>query len=315
METRLSDAEKVFIIKGAEQNMRSDGRPCSAYRHITIETDVLATCTSSAHVRIGQTDVLVGVKADIGAPAASRPDQGRIEFSVDCSANASPQFEGRGGEDTARVACAHLTDAYAHSKLDLSCLGNLMVESTQATAATVADGNERMDVTTDTVSSKITPSSSVQQRCWVLNVDALILRYGGNLADALSIAAKAALVQVTLPKVTIDSIDDGTRTRKLQVDIDKTAAPVKLHTQIIANAPLLVSAYKLGGAVLVDPSEQEELCSKCAVVCGVTPAGAYCALSQTGDGSLQTDSLMMCVHTAGAAAAAVHEQFNAQMIS
>ena len=46
-----------------------------------------------------ETDVLVGIRADIGAPLAKAPDQGVIIFSVDCTASASPEFEGRGAEE------------------------------------------------------------------------------------------------------------------------------------------------------------------------------------------------------------------------
>ena len=34
----LSDAEKVFLIHGVEQNLRADGRPCHAYRNVVVET-------------------------------------------------------------------------------------------------------------------------------------------------------------------------------------------------------------------------------------------------------------------------------------
>jgi len=37
---------------------------------------------------------------------------GRIEFFVDCSANATPEFEGRGGEDLALEIAQTLSHAY-----------------------------------------------------------------------------------------------------------------------------------------------------------------------------------------------------------
>ena len=163
-------------------------RSCNAYRHITVETDVLATCTSSAHVVLGQTDVLVGVKAEI--VSATGAGDGRLEFSVDCSANAAPQFEGRGGEDVARAVCAQLAEAYAHSQLRLTALGNLVIE-----AAVEGKKNDEEESTQ--------PRRPLDQRCWLLTVDALVLKYGGNLADALSLAAKTALALAKVPKVVI----------------------------------------------------------------------------------------------------------------
>lgn len=43
----------------------------------------------------------MSVKSELDAPTKDKPDQGRIEFFIDFSANADPEFEGRGGEDFA----------------------------------------------------------------------------------------------------------------------------------------------------------------------------------------------------------------------
>ena len=48
----------------------------------------------SAHLRLANTDILVGVKAELDLERTGKT----IEFFVDCSANATPDFEGRGGE-------------------------------------------------------------------------------------------------------------------------------------------------------------------------------------------------------------------------
>merc|ERR1711962_841984 len=65
-----------------------------------METDCIATTNGSARIRLGSTELLVGVKAELEKPAISDPKKGRVEFNVDCSPNATPMFEGRrGGED------------------------------------------------------------------------------------------------------------------------------------------------------------------------------------------------------------------------
>ncbi|KAF6099255.1 exosome component 7 [Phyllostomus discolor] len=35
----------------------------------------------------------------MGTPKLEKPNEGYLEFFVDCSANATPEFEGRGGDD------------------------------------------------------------------------------------------------------------------------------------------------------------------------------------------------------------------------
>ena len=60
---------------------------------------MIETTNGSARVRIGATEILVGVKAELEKPDMARPDEGKLEFNVDCSPNATPMFEGRrGGE-------------------------------------------------------------------------------------------------------------------------------------------------------------------------------------------------------------------------
>lgn len=116
----------------------------------------------------------------------------------------------------------------------------------------------------------------MEQRCWQLFVDALILRHGGNLTDVLSIACKAALTQVVLPKTTVERcnqhsgmhaipssslyrMEEGGRGRKLHVSVDKGAPPVRIYEEIMRDAPLLITAHRLGAATLIDPTEQEEV--------------------------------------------------------
>nr|XP_016853348.1 PREDICTED: exosome complex component RRP42 [Anolis carolinensis] len=95
----LCQAEKVYIIHGVQEDLRVDGRGCEDYRCIEVETDVVSNTSGSARVKLGHTDILVGVKAEMGVPKLDRPNEGFLEFFVDCSANATPEFEGRGGEE------------------------------------------------------------------------------------------------------------------------------------------------------------------------------------------------------------------------
>lgn len=64
------------------------------YRPIILETDLINNTSGSARIRLGNTDILVGIKVEIDSPTADIPDCGRLQFFVDCSANATPEFEG-----------------------------------------------------------------------------------------------------------------------------------------------------------------------------------------------------------------------------
>ena len=68
---RISENERQFIIDGIEANVRDDGRGRTDFRPISVETGVILQAASSARVKLGDTEVLVGVKVDIGQPTAT----------------------------------------------------------------------------------------------------------------------------------------------------------------------------------------------------------------------------------------------------
>jgi len=169
----LSEAEKVYVVHGVSEDVRVDGRTRRDVRPATsLETDIVTHASGSAHLRLANTDVLVGVKAELDTPLSDHPDRGRIEFFVDCSANATPEFEGRGGQALADSLSSTLGRAY--NTFDTRCL--CLLKGSQ---------------------------------CWVLYVDILILECGGNLSDAVSMAVKAALYTTLVPKVTVTAVDGG----------------------------------------------------------------------------------------------------------
>ena len=119
----LSESEKTFICHGVEDNFRTDGRARGDVRPLVLETGVVSHASGSCHLRLANTDILVGVKTELETPDPGAPDQGRIEFFVDCSANATPSFEGRGGESLATAISGVLSRAYSSREvLDLSSL-------------------------------------------------------------------------------------------------------------------------------------------------------------------------------------------------
>uniref|UniRef100_A0A6I8NSE3 Ribosomal RNA-processing protein 42 n=1 Tax=Ornithorhynchus anatinus TaxID=9258 RepID=A0A6I8NSE3_ORNAN len=155
----LSEAEKVYIVHGVQEDLRVDGRSCEDYRCAEVETDVVSNTSGSARVKLGHTDILVGVKAEMGTPKLEKPKEGFLEFFVDCSANAAPEFEGRGGDELGTEIANTLYRIFNNkSSIDLESL-----------------------------------CISPREHCWVLYVDVLLLECGGNLFDAISIAVKAAL--------------------------------------------------------------------------------------------------------------------------
>lgn len=103
-----------------------------------LETGIVSNASGSARLRLANTDILVGetytwnfcfillfilkstfdkgIKTEIDTPYQEKHDEGKIEFFIDCSANATPEFEGRGGEELALEISNTLQKAYQSSK-------------------------------------------------------------------------------------------------------------------------------------------------------------------------------------------------------
>lgn len=58
----LSAAEREYITQGVEQNIRNDGRKREDFRAIELQLGVIAQASGSARLKLGNTDVIVGVK-------------------------------------------------------------------------------------------------------------------------------------------------------------------------------------------------------------------------------------------------------------
>ena len=48
----LSSFERRFIVKGVEQDFRSDGRSCQDYRYFEVETGIVSNTSGSARLRL-----------------------------------------------------------------------------------------------------------------------------------------------------------------------------------------------------------------------------------------------------------------------
>ncbi|XP_018304213.1 exosome complex exonuclease RRP42 isoform X2 [Mycetomoellerius zeteki] len=234
-------------------NLRNDGRSRYQYRPIEIESKLMKHTHGSARLRIGNiTDVLVGVKLEIDTPFAERPDEGKLEFFVDCSANATPAFEGKGGDDLATEISNVLSMAYqTPDAFDLKQLC-------------------------------IIP----HQKCWKMYVDILILQCGGNLFDAVGAAVKAALYNTEIPRVITATLDGG------EPDIQVSDDPYDCIKLDVTNYPVVLTVCKIGDNFVIDPTSEEESCSTASILMSVMPNGKVTSVVKLGYGSLLPNTLI-----------------------
>lgn len=89
----VPEITKESIINLAVNDKREDGRELDEYRDISIETDVISKAEGSARVKIGDTQVIVGIKPQIGAPFPDTPDLGVLMTNCEMLPMADPTFE------------------------------------------------------------------------------------------------------------------------------------------------------------------------------------------------------------------------------
>ena len=101
----VPEITKESIINLAVNDKREDGRELDEYRDISIETDVISKAEGSARVKIGDTQVIVGIKPQIGAPFPDTPDLGVLMTNCEMLPMADPTFEpGPPSEDSIELA-------------------------------------------------------------------------------------------------------------------------------------------------------------------------------------------------------------------
>src|SRR3989338_6019489 len=84
---------KPYMTELLAKGKREDGRKPFDYRDIKIETGIIARANGSARVLIGKTEVLVGVKLDVGVPFPDSPESGVLMVNAELLPLASPSFE------------------------------------------------------------------------------------------------------------------------------------------------------------------------------------------------------------------------------
>jgi exosome complex component RRP42 len=149
-----------LIAKGK----RLDGRGITDYREIQIEPGVVERAEGSARVILGKTEVLAGIKIEVGTPYPDTPDEGVLTVNAELVPLASPSFEpGPPNEQAIELA-------------------------------RVVDRGIRESKAIDLKKLCIKPSKKV----FIVFVDVYVLNHDGNLIDASALAALTALLNTKM---------------------------------------------------------------------------------------------------------------------
>ncbi len=152
-----------------DKGERLDGRKFNEFRkEIVVEYGISPkSAEGSARVKIGNTEVVAGVKFELIKPYPDEPDKGTIMAGVELLPLSSPEFES-GPPDIKAVELARA----------------------------VVDRGLRESGAIDFKSLCIKKS----EKAWVIVIDVYSINDDGNLADAMGLCALAALKDAKFPK-------------------------------------------------------------------------------------------------------------------
>ncbi|KAL4361089.1 hypothetical protein GQ457_04G006730 [Hibiscus cannabinus] len=259
----LSAGEKHFIQGGIAQDLRLDGRKRLTYRPIYVETGIIPQAHGSARVRLGATDVIASVKAELGKPSALQPDKAKIAIYVDCSPTAAPMFEGRGGEELSTELSVALERCLLGGKSGAGA-------GIDPTSLVVVEGKV----------------------CWDLYIDGLVISSDGNLLDALAAAIKAALSNTGIPKVDVAAEATGDEQPEVNISDEEF---LQFDTTGI---PVIVTLTKVGKHYIVDATSEEESQMSSAVSISVNRKGHVCGLTKRGGAGLDPSIILDMISVA-----------------
>lgn len=235
---------KEYIQEIIGKGFRLDGRKFDEYRKpVEIEYGVSAkSAEGSARVKIGDTEVVAGVKLEVGKPFPDKPDEGTIMVNVELTPLASSMFES-GPPDIESIELARVVDrGLRESKaIDFKKL-------------CVKEGEE----------------------VWLIFIDIYPINDNGNLFDACSLAALAALMDTKFP-----GYEDG----MVKYD-EKTKKQLELE-----NLPLECTVWKIRNSYLIDPVIDEEYAADARLTVAIREDGKIAAMQKGGESSLTIENV------------------------
>lgn len=240
------NAEKV--ISEIKKGNRFGGRKLDEYRPLKVENDISKNAEGSAKVTLGETQVLAGLKIITGEPYPDSPDEGTISVGMELLPLASPDFE----------------------------VGPPREESIELSR--VIDRGIRESKMIDFKKLCVTEGELV----WIAFIDMYAMNHAGNLFDAGSLGALAALKHTKLPK-----IEDGKIVPK------EYAGQLKLEK----NASLCTFA-KIGNTLVLDPDLAEEKAASARFSVATTDDGYISAFQKGLPGTFTEDEITQAIEIA-----------------
>lgn len=233
----VTEIQRNYIHNLLEKGKRIDDRGFNEYREIKIEKNVIKVAEGSARVKIGNTDIMAGVKISVGEPFPDTPNLGVLTTNAELIPMASPEFEsGPPGQDAVELARVVDRGIRGSEAIDLEKL-------------CIVEG----------------------EKVWIVFIDIHVLDFDGNLFDASSLGAMAALCSTTVPA------------EKFEIS-ENIRLPIKQY-------PITCTFAKIGDTIIVDPNFDEETIAKARLTVTTDNEGNIRAMQKGLSGSFCFDDL------------------------
>jgi exosome complex component RRP42 len=242
----IAKIKQKQIAQLIDKGKRLDERELTEYREIKVEQGTMERAEGSARVRIGKTDVVVGIKIEMGEPFPDTPNEGVLTVNAELVPLASPGYE-PGPPDENSIELARIVDrGIRESKM------------------------------IDTEKLCIEPGKKV----FVVFVDVYVLNHDGNLIDTAALAAVAALLNTKMANYEIEDGEVKTKQGYMQLPIrqhpitvtcakigDKLVVDPQLEEEQVMNARLSMAidddgdicAIQKGGTGYFTPEQVVEV--------------------------------------------------------
>jgi exosome complex component RRP42 len=248
--------KREYLTKLASQGKRADNRNFDDYRPIKIEIGYVQKAEGSARVKIGNTQVVAGIKMDLGDPYPDTPDSGVMTTAAEMIPMASPDFEsGPPREDAIELA-------------------------------RVVDRGIRESEIIEVDKLCIVPGEKI----WMVFIDIHIIDYDGNLFDAASLASLAALMTAKVPIQRIKPTLE-----KLQIRYPEIENYLKEHPDNyplpLREPPISCTSAKFGNVIVMDPSLDEEEIAEARLTVATDEKGDIRAMQKGLNGSFTVDEI------------------------
>ncbi len=161
----ISNLQKNRILEYISQGKRFDGRGLTEMRDVQVQIGISQNAEGSCSLKVGKTEVFVGVKLAISEPYPDNPDEGSLSTTLELAPMADEDFE----------------------------MGPPKIEAIEM--ARVVDRGIRESGFIDFKKLCIEEG----KKCWQISLDIYAINNDGNLFDVASLASIIALANAKIP--------------------------------------------------------------------------------------------------------------------